>query len=103
MGLWCNGSIYGSNPYSVGSSPTGPAIKQKEKEMEIASLVLGIVGFFFAGIPCGCLAIVFGVLFLSRTNKASDSRDPRPVSIAYAGLILGILDVVGVISFLNLF
>ena len=27
IGLWCNGSIDGSNPFGVGSNPTGPAYK----------------------------------------------------------------------------
>jgi hypothetical protein len=52
--------------------------------MSIASFVLGIVGLIVAGLICGSLAIVFGVIGMKRGLKG----------LAIAGLILGIIDVV---------
>ena len=52
--------------------------------MSIASFVLGIVGLFIAGLICGTLAVVFGVIGMKRGLKG----------LAIAGLILGIIDII---------
>ena len=62
-------------PSSAGSSPFG-----------VASLVLGIVGIFFAQIILGPLAIIFGAIGL---NRASHEGRSRGTSIA--GIVLGII------------
>ena len=67
--------------------------KKERKGFCIASLILGIVTliFFFIwfiSIPCGILAIIFGILGIKTTNK----------SMAIAGLITGSIGLI--ISFL---
>ena len=51
----------------------------------IASFVLGMVGLIIAGLICGTLAIIFGIIALNKGNSLK--------GLAIAGLILGILDV----------
>ena len=55
------------------------------KGLAIASLVLGLVGLFIAGLPCGILAIVFAIV----------SKKKMKSGMATAGLVLGIIDLVG--------
>ena len=62
-------------PSGAGTSPFG-----------VASLVLGIVGIFFAQIILGPLAIIFGAIGL---NRASNAGRGRGTSIA--GIVLGII------------
>ena len=57
--------------------------KKETKGFSIASLVLGIVGIFIFAIPCGILAIIFGIIGRKKGGKG----------MALAGLILGIIDV----------
>lgn len=49
-----------------------------------ASLVFGIIGLFVAGIICGSLAIVCGIIGINKGMRG----------VATAGIILGIVDVV---------
>lgn len=65
----------------------------KGEGMSIAALVLGIVSFIAAFIPCfdvfaligGILAIIFGTIGLSQAKKAK-----APTTLPQIGLILGI-------------
>ena len=50
----------------------------------IASMVLGIVGIFFAGVICGILAIVFAV----NAKKKKQNK-----GMTTTGMVLGIIDV----------
>ena len=61
------------------SEPTG----SNGNGMAIASMVLGIVGLFIFGLPCGILAIIFAVLSKKKIKSGK----------ATAGLVLGIIDV----------
>ena len=64
--------------------------------MAIAALVLGIASFIFFGF-LGILAIIFGAIGISQTNK-----DPslKGRGMAVAGLVLGIIGIVGGIIWL---
>lgn len=60
--------------------------KQQKKGFGIASMILGIVaivlfGIWQVSIPCGILAIIFGVLGIKAINKG----------MAIAGLVTGII------------
>jgi len=63
----------------------------KTDGMAIAAMVLGIVSFVlcWAGILTGVLAIVFGLVSLSRIKKAGGSLTGRGMAIA--GFVCGIL------------
>ena len=70
----------------------GYPVEQRTSGYAIASLVLGIVGLFAAGLICGIIAICLGV-------KAKNDRSKDPVhikgsSMATAGIVLGIIDIV---------
>jgi hypothetical protein len=58
--------------------------ENKIQGLAITSLVLGILGFFIYGIVLGILAIVFGLFSID--NK-----------MGKAGLIIGIIDIIGVL------
>lgn len=73
--------------------------KQEKKGFCIASLVLGIVALVFfclwyISIPCGILAIIFGILGIKTVNKG----------MAIAGLITGCIGlIVSIFIFVALF
>ena len=56
-----------------------------DSNKSLISLICGIVGLVFAGLPCGIVAIIF-----SRLAKKEGSADGK----ATAGLILGIVDII---------
>ena len=58
-------------------------IVEEKKGLSIATMVLGIVGLVLFAIPCGILAIIFGIIGKKKGGKG----------FATAGLILGIIDV----------
>jgi len=60
-------------------------VNEGKKGFSIASLVLGLVGIIVAAIPCGILAIIFGISGMKKAGRG----------MAIAGLVLGIIDVVG--------
>jgi Domain of unknown function (DUF4190) len=57
--------------------------------MAIAALVCGIVGLFIFEVILGVLAIIFGGIGVSRANRGAGRR-----GLAWAGVILGAIDVV---------
>ncbi len=59
----------------------------------IAGFVIGLVSLFIAGIPLGILAIVFSAISLGRIQKSKGSLNGK--GFAIAGLVLGIVGVVG--------
>src|SRR5712691_4732314 len=66
-------------------APPAHGVTGQQNGFAVASLVLGIVGFFFsliASIP----AIVFGILGMDRAKKGAPNE-----GMALAGLILGIV------------
>jgi len=68
--------------------PTGQKAPSGGKPgLSIASFILGLVGLFVAGLICGTLAIIFGVMGMKKGMKG----------LAIAGIILGIIDIVGAI------
>jgi hypothetical protein len=67
--------------------------------LAVASLVTGIVGFFVFGIPLGAMAIVFGTIALSKI-KSNPGLSGKGMAIA--GLILGIIDIIGALVVINL-
>ena len=58
--------------------------------LAIASLVLGVIGIFAFGIILGPLAIIFGAIGISQASR----KRRRGVSMAIAGLVLGIIDII---------
>lgn len=66
----------------------------------LAGLIAGLVGLFIAGIPLGVLATVFGVVGLGKINQNPEVFTGR--GIAIASIILGIVDILGVLVLLLL-
>ena len=71
------------------STPAGPGTQSRSNGLAIAALVCGIVGLFIFEVILGALAIVFGGIGLSRANRGAGRR-----GMAWAGIILGAIDVV---------
>lgn len=79
-----------SGPFTRrGMAGNGAAPRGGSNGMAIASLICGIVGLFFLGFIFGPLALILGGLALYQTSRGMGRR-----GMAWAGLILGIIDVV---------
>jgi len=61
---------------------------ENKQGLGIASLICGVIGFFIFGIPLGFAAIITGVLSLE-------------TKLGKAGLIIGIIDIIGVMLLLS--
>ena len=88
-----NPSLQSSN-----ASKTGNTDERQVEGFGIAGLAAAIVGLFIAGIPLGAVAIVFGAISLSRIKK--NPKKYKGKGLAIASLILGLVDVVGMIIIL---
>jgi len=69
-----------------------PPTARRSSGKAVAALVLGLVGLFLFGVVTGILAVIFAVL-----AKKDISLQPGlgGSGMATAGLILGIIDIVG--------
>lgn len=58
----------------------------------ITSFVCSLVGLIIAGIPCGIVAIILGIIGLVQINDKSKNQKGRWMAII--GIIIGIVDIV---------
>lgn len=73
-------------------------MERKNNGMALTSFILGLVGLFICGIPCGICAVIFGGVGMAKFNPETQKNK----WMAITGLILGIVDVVGAILVLPL-
>lgn len=66
---------------------------KKMNTSALMSFIFSLVGLFIAGIPCGLVAIVTGIIGLTKFNSETE----KGKWMAIVGLIVGIADVVLVI------
>lgn len=78
-----------SGPFTRRGMAENGAAPRSSNGMAIAALVCGIVGLFFLGFIFGPLALILGGLAVYHANRGMGRR-----GIAWAGLILGVIDVV---------
>ncbi len=62
--------------------------------MARASLILGILSLFIAGIPLGTLAAIFGSISMSKLEYGNGR------GMAIAGFIIGLVGIFGTLFFL---
>ena len=70
----------------------------RSEGMSIASFVCGIGGLIIFGIPLGILALVFGGIGLNKIRQFPDRFSGK--GFAIAGIILGLIDIIGVLLIL---
>ncbi len=78
---------------SVTDSPTSG----KTNGLAISGFIIGLLSLFIAGIPLGIVAIIFSAISLGQIKKKGE----KGRGFAIAGLILGIIGLVGAIVFLT--
>jgi len=76
---------YGQQGYPLQGYGQTPGIP-KNNSMAVGSLICGIIGFFFFGFILGIIAISLGV---------QGRKIPYRSGMATAGLVLGIIDIIG--------
>ena len=92
--------------YHSPTNYTGHITPQTKQQMgngrgkAIASLVLGLVGLLVFGVITGVIALVFG--FLAK-NDMKSSGDYSSSGMATAGIVLGIVDIIGGSIFMMFF
>jgi hypothetical protein len=64
--------------------------QQRNNTLGIISLITGIVGFFLFGIILGIVALVTGLVEKPKSG------------MAVAGIVLGIIDIIGAIVFIGM-
>ena len=67
--------------------------QRKQNSMALTSFILSLVGLIVAGLPCGIVAIITGIIGLVKF----DATKEKGKGFAIAGLIVGVIDVVAVI------
>ena len=67
--------------------------QRKQNSMALTSFIVALVGLLVAGLPCGIVAVVLGIVGLVKF----DATKEKGKGFAIAGLIVGVIDVVAVI------
>ncbi|OFX29921.1 MAG: hypothetical protein A2X08_08620 [Bacteroidetes bacterium GWA2_32_17] len=103
---YANGSI---DVLSSDTQPSNDFIKEENKNennkkqvsgLAVLSFIFGIVGFIILGIPLGITAIVFGLTGENKINKNREKYMGK--GFALAGIILGFIDIIGVLIILSM-
>lgn len=66
---------------------------RKQNAMALASFILALVGLIVAGLPCGIVAVILGIIGLVKF----DATKEKGKGFAIAGLVVGVIDVIAVV------
>ena len=67
--------------------------QRKQNSMALASFIIALVGLIVAGLPCGIVAIILGIVGLVKF----DATKEKGKGFAIAGLVIGVIDVIAVV------
>ncbi len=59
-------------------------------KMSVASLIAGIAGIFVAGLPCGLVAFITGIIGIAGFKNEKE----KGKWMAIIGLVIGVIDIV---------
>jgi hypothetical protein len=85
--------------YSNTLNNSGTAKIKKSEGLGTAGFIAGLVGLFVAGILLGSFAVISGIISLSKINRHPEKYKGR--GIAIASLVIGLIDVIGVLLLLS--
>ena len=75
---------------SGGQTSQANSVAKKVNGSALASFIFSLVGLVIAGLPCGIVAIITGILGLVKFNKETEKFK----WMAIVGIIVGVADVV---------
>ena len=84
---------------NIGGGPGVPLDTRKTSGLAVASFVLSLVGIFCVGFITGTLAVIFGGVAISKISKNPGLKGN---GLAVAGLVIGIVDIIGWVIWLAL-
>lgn len=88
------GQGYPQQGYGYGYGPPVP----RNHGLAVAALVCGLVGILLANLILGPLALIFGLVSISKINASGGALKGRGMAIT--GVVLGPIDfIIGVIAF----
>ena len=67
--------------------------QRKQNAMALTSFIIALVGLLVAGLPCGIVAVVLGIVGLVKFDATKD----KGKGFAIAGLVIGVIDVIAVV------
>jgi hypothetical protein len=88
----------GTKDFFTASGPVDYRLSTEERRLEglgLAGFISGIAGLFVLGIPLGLLAVIFGGISLSKIKRSSGRLSGKGYAIA--SLVLGLIDVIGMV------
>ena len=59
----------------------------------LISFIFALVGLLIAGLPCGIVALITGIIGLVKFNKETEKLK----GFAIAGIVIGVFDIVAVV------
>lgn len=71
---------------------------KKFNKVSIVSFIVSIIGIFIAGIPCGIIAIITGIVGL----VIFKSETERGKWMAITGLIIGVIELIFMVMYVTL-
>ena len=91
----------GTRDFFTGSGPVDYRYSTEERKVEglgLAGFIASIAGLFVLGIPFGLLAVIFGTISFGRIKRSPGRYKGKGYAIT--SIILGIVDIIGVIILL---
>jgi len=83
--------------YANGTSEIVNISRKKYDAYSIVGFISGIVGLIIFGLPLGAVSLIFGVIAVSRINR----KKTKGKVLALFSIVLGFIDVVGVLIYLS--
>ena len=62
----------------------------------LMSMIIGLIGLFIFGIPCGVASLILGMIGIATAG------DTKGKGMAIAGTVVGAIDLVAVLWFVNI-
>ena len=66
---------------------------RKQNSMALTSFIISLVGLIVAGLPCGIVAVILGIVGLVKF----DATKEKGKGFAIVGLVVGVIDIVAVV------
>jgi hypothetical protein len=80
------------------ASPGGSTLPKKTHGLALSGFIGSLVGLFVLGIPLGIMAVIFGSISLGSIDKHPERYKGR--GLAIASIIIGAVDIIGMIIIL---
>lgn len=90
----CKGTSNNAQPQATTAQVNQNGGVKKQNSMALTSFIISLVGLIIAAIPCGIVALITGIVGLTKFNQETE----KGKGLAIAGVVIGIIDIIAGIA-----